>query len=94
MSNPSECDQIPLKRLGRYLVSHPRCVSIYRWQDPVARIEVFSDSDWDGDQKSIKSTTGGCIMLGRHSVSHWPRTQQIIAMSSAEAELNALCSRC
>ena len=31
------------------------------------------------------------MMLGSHLVGHWSRTQQVIALSSAEAELNALC---
>ena len=30
-------------------------------------------------------------MRGSHMVSHWSRTQQVIALSSAEAELNGIC---
>ena len=30
-------------------------------------------------------------MFGRHLLLHWSRTQQTIALSSAEAELNAAC---
>ena len=30
-------------------------------------------------------------MRGAHLISHWARTQQVIALSSAEAELNAIC---
>ena len=29
------------------------------------------------------------MMRGAHVISHWARTQQLIALSSAEAELNA-----
>ena len=29
------------------------------------------------------------MMSGTHAISHWSRTQQLIALSSAEAELNA-----
>ena len=54
-------------------------------------IVVYSDSDWGGDLKTRKSTSGGCIVLGSHLVMHWSRTQQTIALSSCEAELNALC---
>ena len=50
MSSPAEGDQVPLKRLGRYLVSYPRSVALYKWQEPVANIAVFSDSDWGGVQ--------------------------------------------
>ena len=30
-------------------------------------------------------------MKGGHLLSHWSRTQQVIALSSAEAELNSIC---
>ena len=30
-------------------------------------------------------------MKGSHLMSYWARTQQVIALSSAEAELNAIC---
>ena len=52
---------------------------------------VYTDSDWAGDTRTRKSTSGGCIMRGGHLVSHWSRTQQNIALSSAEAEFNGIC---
>ena len=63
----------------------------YTWQDPVASLTVFTDSDWGGDVKSRKSTSGGCILRGVHLLGHWCRTQQAIALSSCEAELNGIC---
>ena len=39
--------------------------------------------------KTKKSTSGGVIMKGTHCLLHWSRTQQLSALSSAEAELNA-----
>ena len=36
-----------------------------------------------------RSTSGGAILHGSHLVFHYSRTQQLIALSSAEAELNA-----
>ena len=50
----------------------------------------YSDSDWAGDRKTGKSTSGGVVMLGRHLVESWSRTQDAIKLSSAEAELVAL----
>ena len=32
---------------------------------------------------------GGVLMRGLHVICHWSRTQQLIALSSADAELNA-----
>ena len=36
-----------------------------------------------------RSTSGGLVLRGSHIICHWARTQQLIALSSAEAELNA-----
>ena len=91
MSSPAECDLTPLKRLGRYLVQYPRCVSIYRWQDEPATIDMYSDSDWGGDLVSRRSTSGGALLRGEHLILHYSRTQQVVSLSSAEAELHGLC---
>ena len=87
MSSPAVCDLAPLKRLGRYLVLFPRCVSVFRWQEPPTSIDAFSDSDWGGDLVTRRSTSGGCILRGGHLLMHWSRTQQVVSLSSAEAEL-------
>ena len=56
--------------------------------------EVNSDNfegyDWGSDKKTTRSTSDGCIMRGGHLVAHWSRTQQIVALSSCEAELNGI----
>ena len=90
MSNPTVGDVIRLKRILRYLKSSPRAVTTYRWQDPVTCITGFSDSDWAGCVKTRRSTSGGFLLIGLHLISHWSSTQAVVALSSAEAELNAL----
>ena len=49
-----------------------------------------ADADWAGDRVSRKSTSGGMLFCGRHLVKSWSSNQQVIAMSSGEAELCAL----
>ena len=49
----------------------------------------FSDSDWAGCTRTRKSTSGGCILIGNHLIQHDSSTQQNVALSSAEAELNS-----
>ena len=90
MSAPAECDILPLKRLGRYLKEHPRCINLMRWQSSPSSWECFSDSDWGGDLGTRRSTSGGCIFFGNHMVMSWSRTQQVVSLSSAEAELHGL----
>ena len=51
---------------------------------------MFSDSDWGGRRGSRKSTSGGCILLGKHCIKTWSSTQGAVALSSAEAEFYAM----
>ena len=64
----------------------------FRWQEGKNGIPPrgFSDSDWAGDRKTARSTSGGLVMRGCHLIKAWSRTQDSITLSSAEAELVAL----
>ena len=90
MAKPVEGDWQKLTRLGRYLKGAPRCVLEYRWQVANGPSVGYTDSDWAGDRKTGKSTSGGIIMLGSHLIKSWSRTQDAVTLSSAEAELVAL----
>ena len=35
--------------------------------------------------------SGGAILHGSHLIKHWSTTQSVVALSSAEAELNGIC---
>ena len=48
-------------------------------------------ADWGGDQRTRRSTSGGLLLRGVHTIGQWSRTQQVVACSSAEAELNGIC---
>ena len=62
----------------------------YRWQSEVSELSVFVDSDWAGCRRTRRSTSGGCMMVGLHTLRTWSTTQSTVAMSSAEAEYHAL----
>jgi hypothetical protein len=89
MSEPHEGDFEILKRVGRYLISRPRATCLYKWQNSSKNVWVCTDSDWAGDKKTRKSTTGGCMWHGSHLLKVWAKTQHAISLSSAEAELYA-----
>ena len=50
-------------------------------------IEVYSDADWAGDTRSRKSTSGAVILAGGCRLHAHSRGQDVVALSSCEAEL-------
>ena len=90
MSAPRVCDEVKIKRILRYLIRNPVFTYVYNWQKEIKVLEGYTDSDWAGCRRTRRSTSGGAIFHGSHLVHHWSRTQSIIALSSAEARLNAM----
>ena len=85
MSRPTDLAMGALKRLSRYLRARPRMVFSYERQSADS-IEVYTDADWAGCTRTRKSTSGGCLMVGRHLIKAWSATQALLALSSGEAE--------
>jgi hypothetical protein len=89
MAAPTQRHLRRLKRIGRYLLGRPRAECLYPWQEQTRVLDSYTDSDWAGDKVSRKSTSAGCLMRGSHCIKTWAKRQQVIALSSAEAELYA-----
>jgi len=89
MSNPLQGDDLLIKRVIRYLKGKPRVALQYRFQAPYPDIVVLTDSDWAGDEATRRSTSGGVVLNGGHTISWWCKLQSTVALSSCEAELNA-----
>ena len=49
-------------------------------------IEVYTDSDWAGDLKTRLSTSGGIPCFEKCVIRTWAKLQNMVALSSAEAE--------
>jgi len=90
MCKPTKGDLKKLRRLGRYLVTVPRVVIKYEWQETQGTLKGWSDSDYAGCRRTAKSTSGGVLTIGSHYLKSWSSTQKTIALSSGEAELTAL----
>ena len=73
MSSPKLGDWERLERLARYLKGRPRVVKKFRWQSCTDVLTIFTDADWVGDKVSRKSTSGGCIMVGKHMIKGWSK---------------------
>ena len=97
LASPTEEDWANLKHVVRYLkgsLGHRFTVS------PKTKVtlgttlglEAFADSDWAGCSKTRKSTSGGILRVLGTPVHFFSRTQSVLALSSAEAELYAIGS--
>ena len=47
---------------------------------------MWTDTDFAGCKRTRRSTSGGVVMIGDHCVKTYSSTQDIIALSSGEAE--------
>ena len=90
MAKPTEEGKGRLKRVLRYLRGKPVCEWRFEWQRRQTHLVGYTDSDWAGCPKTRRSTSGGGIMRGSHLLTHWSRCQSCVALSSGEAELNAM----
>ena len=89
VSKPTNAAWEALKRLCRYLVGVPRMIFHYKWPS-IEHADVYTDTDWAGCPLTRKSTSGGCVMLGKHCMKHWSSTQTSISPSSGEAEFGGV----
>ena len=89
MSGPAVGSWDGVRRLARYLLGKPRLAWWYAYQEAPRTITSHSDSDWAGCVRTRRSTSGGTVCYGQHLLKAWSRTQDTIALSSAEAELYA-----
>ncbi len=86
MSKPESADFKRARRLGRYLQDDSRIVFNYRFQKLPETVVVWSDTDFAGCRRTRRSTSGGVVIFGSHCLKTYSSTQDIIAISSGEAE--------
>ncbi len=91
MSKPRNKDKQALTRLGKYLKGKERWKQLFQYQESTSKnsnkyVNVWVDTDYAGCLETRKSTSGGVIMINQHAVKTWSVTQDIIALSSGEAE--------
>eukprot|EP00971_Amphidinium_carterae_P334301 6469493-Amphidinium_carterae.2 len=79
-----------LKRLGRYVLGKPRMVQVMRHQRWPGRLATQIDSDFAGCAVTGRSSTGLALFHGEHLIKAASTTQTVVALSSGEAEFNAI----
>ena len=100
LAGPSELDMQDLKQCVRYTLGHSdewlflTAQDKPRKTDEVATIEVFTDADWAGDTKSMKSTSSVFTRIDGFNIGVNAQLQDTHAQSSGEREFYALGAGC
>jgi hypothetical protein len=92
-ADPKEVHLRVVKRILRYLVYTTK---FGLWYPKGSTFDLigYSDADWAGCKIDRKSTSGTCKLLGRSLVSWASKKQNLVALSTAEAEYIATCHCC
>ena len=88
MENPTEMHLLAAKRILRYLQG-TRDFGLFYKKGKKLELFGFTDSDCVGDQDDRRSTSGYVFMLGTGAVSWSSKKQQIVTLSTTEAEFIA-----
>ena len=86
MSEPRVAGMAWLKRLGRFLVDHPRVVQSFPRQSPTSHFRAYHDSDHAGCLRTRQSTTCVALCHGSHLLKFISATQTPTALSPGESE--------
>jgi hypothetical protein len=87
-SNPGPTHWTAVKRIFRYLRGTPNYGITLGGQD--TELNGYSDADWAGDVSTRKSTSGYVFFCGNSPISWRSRLQKTVALSTCEAEYQAL----
>jgi hypothetical protein len=88
MENPTEMHLLAAKRILRYLQG-TRDFGLFYKKGEKLELFGFTDSDYARDQDDRRSTSGYVFMLGTSAVSWSSKKQQIVTLSTTEAEFIA-----
>ena len=91
MEKPYQSHLQAAKRILRYVSGTRDHGILYSYTDNFDLLG-YTDSDWAGDTETRKSTSGYAFFLGSGVISWSSKKQQVVALSTAEAEYMALAS--
>ncbi|XP_070500677.1 uncharacterized protein [Chironomus tepperi] len=94
ISKPTKTDLIEVRRIIRYLNGTKNLSLKLSDKNEVGNLEVYSDASWAEDSVDRKSTSGFICQINGGTVSWSSRKQDIVALSSMEAEYIALSESC
>ena len=89
ISEPNKHDWLRLRHVVKYLLGTADWVWSFPFQGRSEELQAQSDSDWRQDAKTRKRVSSGFLRNGQHVWEHWCSGQQLVALSSGEAEFYA-----
>lgn len=89
MHSPTDIHLQAVMRILRYLKGSPGQGLFFK-KTNCRDIQVFTDADWGGSKRDMRSTSGYGTFLWGNLVTWRSKKQAVVARSSAEAELRAL----
>ena len=82
----TRADITRLTRIGRP-TQHATCWEFpLQQEENIVLIDGLSDADAAGCPKTRRSTYGGCLRVGQHTLATWSSTEKVVSLSSAESE--------
>lgn len=95
VENPSQENVKNIKRIFRYLMGTVN-VGIHYSSSETLTLENYSDADYagSGPEGKMKSTTGYVMMFAKGPIQWCSRKQNVVALSTAEAEYIAAAECC
>lgn len=90
ISKPTASAEAALKRVCRYLHGAGRCIWSFPRQRQQSQLDGYSDSDWAGCVRTRRSTSCSMMFHGLHLIGCSSTTQNVVALSSGEAEYYSL----
>ncbi len=87
MKGPTTVHVQMAKKIGRYLKFKPRVGIMYKWQEEQKHVDALGDTNHNDCKVTGKSTNGGAVKIGGHSLIAWSTTQATPgSWSSGETE--------
>lgn len=91
MNKPTKRHLDAVYRILQYLKKSPG-VGLFFKKSSARELSVFTDADWAGSLTDRRSTSGYCSFIWGNIVTWRSKKQSVVARSSAEAELRAMCN--
>jgi len=89
LSRPRRLGLMRLKHLVKYLLGTRSWSWLFAWQSRPAAMVGDGDSDWASDGETRRGVSSGLVVYGTRCPEHWVQGQQVVALSSGEAEFYA-----